>query len=67
MIEGGADHVQVRDEDGLADIGGEVVFVFVYAAPHARLGLAQRFGVELVEVEARLDAIVKLKRLEPAH
>ena len=67
VIQHGADHVQVRNQDGLRDLGGELVIAFADARPDARRGFAERFRIELGEIQHGLEAVVKLVSLQTAH
>ena len=60
MIEHGLDHIEMRDQDGLGNIGGKVVVMFAEAGEEAGGGLAQGLRIELVEIETGLDAFEDL-------
>src|SRR6202011_2024218 len=62
-IEHGLDHVEVRDQNGLRQLTGELLVAFVQSRPEARRGLADVLRVELAQMEADLHALVELVRL----
>ena len=66
IVEHGLDHVQMGDQDGLRKLGGELFVVSgSRAAPNTRgADFAQRFGVQLGHMQARFQAIEKLKRFQ---
>lgn len=67
VIQHGLDQVQIRRQDRLGQIGGEIVVAFAEPLPDAGLGFAQSFRVEFVQMEPRLHPVEKLVRLQPPH
>ena len=68
MVQHGLDHVQMRDQDGLREVGGKVVVgTGLQMLPEARRGFAQGLRTELVQVQPGLDAVEKLIGPELAH
>ena len=58
------DHVHVGNENGLREIGGELLILLVQTRPEAGRGLAQTLGVHFGQMGARLETFVKLIGLQ---
>lgn len=60
QVESIDDQVQVRDEDGLRKVNGEILLPALDSRPKLRSGFPQVLVVELYQVRAGLDLIEKL-------
>jgi hypothetical protein len=58
------DHAEVGEQEDLRKIGGEILFAGLNAGPEFGFGFAQRFGIELNEVGAQLEALIDLIGLQ---
>jgi hypothetical protein len=67
FIEDSGDHVEVGDEDGLAEVLGKLFVAFREAGPELGAYLAERVLIELRDVEASLEALEELKGAELAE
>ena len=59
-VEDSDDHVEMRKQENLREIGGELLFAGLDACPEFRFGLAQCLGVQLTQARAHLKALVNL-------
>jgi len=61
-IQHGDDHVEVANKYGLREVLGKLLVLLRKADPEARRGIAQALRIELGQVSAGLDALVKAGR-----
>lgn len=60
-------HVEMRDQDRLRDIGSEILVSLSHARPEPWRGAAERFRIQFAEMGSHLQAIKKLKGPELTH
>lgn len=61
QIEYIGNHLEVRDQHDLRDIGGKFFVVFDNARPEPRGRLTKSFRIQFRQMEAQLDALIQLK------
>src|SRR5690349_12419882 len=60
QIEHGDDHVQVRNQNRLRKVSRKIFIMLAEPRPETRSGLAQRLGVDLVQMRPHLKTLINL-------